>query len=130
MHGATGPSSAGAPAFYSVRPDRLPTHLPKVLPELLPKVLPELLPMVCPRASKTWRKLRSSGEAAAVEGAVHGAKDFVPCAGLEQHLVAVLTNQLQAVVLGEAGAHDDREVGPHLAHPPIEVQTGAVAEHH
>ena len=51
----------------------------------------------------------------------------MPGAGLEQHLVAVLANQLEAVVSGEAGAHDDGEVGPHLAHPLVEIEAGAVA---
>src|SRR6188768_273728 len=100
MHGRTGPSVTGPPG-----------------------ILP------------CWRRFPSGtgagprperlGQPAAEEGAVHGTEDLVPGARLEEHLVAVLPNQLEALVLGETGAHDDREVGPHLAHPAIEVEAGA-----
>ena len=44
--------------------------------------------------------------------------------------MAILADQLEAVVLGEPGADDDRQVGPHLADAPVEVEAGPVAEHH
>src|SRR4051812_39611482 len=83
-----------------------------------------------PSGTGTRRQPERLGPATAEEGAVHRTEDLVPGARLEEHLVTVLPNQLEALVLGEAGAHDDRQVGPHLAHPAIEVEAGTVAEHH